>query len=504
MTDRDSPAFPCCAAEILTVAEMYAADAAAIASGIAGDVLMENAGRAVAEQIGNRWTKRPIAILCGPGNNGGDGFVIARLLAEQGWPVTVSLLGQRNAYSGDAAIHAARWSGPVADLADGLPEGAALVVDALFGAGLARPLEGAARAVVDDINKRQLVCIAVDVPSGVQGDTGEVMGAAPRCALTVTFFRRKPGHLLLPGRGLAGEVVVSDIGIPNAVMAAIGPSVWENGPALWGARLPWPGLQDHKYTRGHALIAGGAEMTGAARLAARAAYRIGAGLVSVAAPPAAVAIYSADFAELIVKPVVNEAEFADLLEDKRRNAVLVGPGGGVGAGTRAGALAALRSGKAVVLDADALTVFAGRTDELYSALAPGHAVLTPHEGEFSRLFDMTGDKLARCRGAAAKCGAVVLLKGADTIIAAPDGRAAINANAPATLATAGSGDVLAGCILGLLAQGMEPFEAAAAAAWIQGDAAAAFGPGLMASDIVSCIPGVLRRLRDGQVTAVSG
>lgn len=482
-------------AELLTVAEMYRADKAAIKSGTPGINLMENAGAAIADQIRNRWARRPVSILCGPGNNGGDGFVVARLLAAEGWPVTIGLLGDRAALKGDAATAAGLWTGPVKPLDPTVLDGAELVVDALFGAGLARPLEGAARAVVEAINDRNLTCIAVDVPSGVSGDTGEVLGVAPKCRLTVTFFRRKTGHLLMPGRTFAGDTVVAQIGIGEDVLDAMDVHAHVNGPALWLSRFPWSAAGDHKYGRGHALIAGGASMTGAGRLAGRAAYRAGAGMVTIASPPSAVSVYASDLAGLLISAVANEDEFAALLEDPRKNAVLVGPGCGVNRTTRNMALAALRANKAVVLDADALTVFEDTPSELFGDLAGRKTVLTPHDGEFARLFDPAGDKLSRVRAAAAECGAVVLLKGTDTVIAAPDGRAVVNDNAPPTLATAGTGDVLAGFILGLLAQGMDAFDAACCGVWLHGEAASAFGPGLIASDVPEMLPQVLAQLQ---------
>ncbi len=487
----------CFPSAVLTVEEMYRADAAAIAAGIAGETLMENAGRAIADRIRHRWARRPVAVLCGPGNNGGDGFVVARLLAADGWPVRLALLGERARLKGDAAAMAARWEGPVEPLGEAVLDGAELVVDALFGAGLGRPLDGAARAVVEAVNRRALACVAIDVPSGVHGDSGAVLGVAPDCAMTVTFFRRKPGHLLMPGRGLAGEVIVADIGIPEDVLADIAPKICANGPEQWLDGFPWPGPDDHKYTRGHALIGGGATMTGAARLAARGAYRVGAGMVTIASPPAAVPIYAAEMAGLLVSAVATAEEFASLLEDPRKNAVLVGPGGGVSRTTREMALAALRAGRATVLDADALTVFQDTPDELFGPLRGAPAILTPHEGEFARLFGRgAGDRLSRALAAAARAGAVVVLKGFDTVIAAPDGRAAINHNAPPTLGTAGTGDVLAGFALGLLAQGMVPYEAACAAVWLHGEAASLFGPGLIAGDLPEMLPRILKPLRN--------
>jgi hydroxyethylthiazole kinase-like uncharacterized protein yjeF len=478
---------------LLSPRQMGEADRLAIAGGVAGSVLMEAAGRAVADAVARRWPSCPLAVLCGPGNNGGDGFVAARLLAERGWPVRLALLGELAQLRGDAAQAAGRWQGPVEPLGIGALDGAALVIDGLFGAGLARPLEGVARAVVEALAERPIPVVAIDVPSGVDGASGEVRGAAPQAALTVTFFRKKPGHLLLPGRRLCGEVVLAQIGIREAVLDRVSPDTVENDPAWWLAGFPWPGVDSHKYNRGHALVAGGAVMTGAARLAARAAARAGAGLVTVAAPQSVFAVYAASLTGVIVQPVADLDGFRALLADPRRNAALIGPGAGVSAATREKTLAILAAEKCAVLDADALTVFSDDPKALFAAIrAP--CVMTPHMGEFARLFDPAGDKLERARRAARDSGAVILLKGADTVIAAPDGRAAINAHAPPQLATAGSGDVLSGIVLGLLAQGMEPFAAAAAAAWLHGEAAARFGPGLVAEDLVDSLPAALREL----------
>lgn len=489
------------AQELLTVDEMTRADRAT-AQGVDGRPavpgirLMENAGAAVADAVRARFAPRPTVVLCGPGNNGGDGFVAARLLAAQGWPVRLALFGERTGLRGDAAEAAARWDGPVESLTEAaVPEllgDRPLVVDALFGAGLGRPLDGAPRRVVEAAAGAGLDVVAVDVPSGVHGDTGEVWGAAAPARLTVTFFRKKPGHLLMPGRALCGDLVLADIGIPTAVLREIGPQAAENGPGLWAGAFPRPRPGDHKYSRGHALILGGERMTGAGRLAARGARRIGAGLVTVLAPDRAIPIYAADQPGLLVAPV---DDYADQLADPRRNAVLVGPGLGVGEATRLAALDALAAGKALVLDADGITSFAEAEDGLFRSLAGVPAVLTPHEGEFGRLFDAAGDKASRARAAARQAGAVVLLKGADTVVAAPDGRWAVNAEAPPDLATAGTGDVLSGMVLGLLAQGMPAFEAACAAVWMHGRAATMVGPGLIAEDLPERLPGVLAALR---------
>lgn len=479
---------------LLTPTEMAAADRAAAAAGVAGTVLMDAAGRAVAEAVMRRWSPRPVSVLCGPGNNGGDGFAAARRLAAAGWRVRVGVLGNRETLRGDAREHATRWRGEVEPLTPALLDGAGLIIDALFGAGLSRPLDGVARSVIEALIKRRLPVVAVDVPSGLDGASGAVRGVAAPAAVTVTFFRKKPGHLLLPGRLLCGEVQLADIGIPVAVLGTVAPRTFENDPALWLDAYPWPMDGTHKYKRGHAVVFGGATMTGAARLAARAAQRIGAGLTTVVAPATAFPIYAAALESVLVARMTGGGGFAQFIADERHNAILVGPGAGVTPATRRAALAALATRRAVVLDADALTVFANERKKLFKSLAGVHAVMTPHEGEFARLFSVVGDKLVRARAAAAESRAVVVLKGTDTVIAAPDGSATINANAPPALATGGTGDVLAGLILGLLAQGLDPFRAACAACWLHGDVAQDCGVGLVPEDLVARLPAALARL----------
>lgn len=470
---------------------MGQADALAIAGGVPGPVLMEQAGLAIADAVCLRWTARPVAVLCGPGNNGGDGFVVARLLAERGWPVRLGLLGKQEALKGDAAHHAALWHGPVEPLSVDLLTGAELVVDALLGAGLSRPLDG---LPADVLRAVECPLIAVDTPSGVDGATGEVRGYAPQAALTVTFFRLKPGHLLYPGRGLCGETLPAEIGIPPAVLGEIGPQTFENRPGLW--KLPELEAETHKYRRGHCLVSAGA-MAGAARLSAHAALRAGAGLVSVAVRPESMGDLASTPAAVILRPCSDLPAFVQMAGESRVASVVIGPGAGADGRTRRRVLAALTTGRPCLLDADALTAFMEGPARLLAATqASGNAVLTPHEGEFGRVFaGIEGDKLRRARLAAKAAGAVVLLKGPDTVIAAPDGRAAINANAPPWLGTAGSGDVLSGIIGGLLAQGTEPFEAACAGAWLHGQAAQAFGPGMIANDLPDALPAALAAAR---------
>jgi ADP-dependent NAD(P)H-hydrate dehydratase / NAD(P)H-hydrate epimerase len=476
---------------ILTVDEMARADQATVERGVSGETLMANAGAAIVEAILARWQPQSLAVLCGPGNNGGDGFVVARLLREAGWDIRVGLLGDRNALKGDAKIHAERWTGDIHPILPDILSGVGLVVDALFGAGLSRPLEGMAKDTIEAIGDR--ACIAVDVPSGVHGDSGEVLGIAPRAALTVTFFRKKPGHLLLPGRLKCGDVTVADIGIPVDVLDGISPRNAVNGPALWWAKMPMSQPDHHKYSRGYAVISGSADMPGAAILAAMGARRAGAGMLTLTVPKESAAIYRLSQLGAVIRPVRDTGTFAEIIGDARVKAVLIGPGHGITVATRERALAALRLKKATVLDADALTVFSESRELLFSSIE-GPCVFTPHDGEFRALFDHDGDKISRARLAAKESGAVILLKGADTVIASPDGRVVVNDNAPPWLATSGSGDVLAGIIVGLLAQGGDAFEAAQMASWLHGAAATAFGPGLIAEDIPEMLPSILKQL----------
>jgi ADP-dependent NAD(P)H-hydrate dehydratase / NAD(P)H-hydrate epimerase len=477
---------------VLSIEQMSAVDAGAAAAGVPGQTLMENAGRAVADAIMARYAAAPVVVLCGPGNNGGDGFVVARLLEQAGWAVRVALLGDRDRLKGDAASAARAWRGDVVPLSPAALAGAKLVVDALFGAGLARPVEGPTRETIRALCRSRQPVVAVDLPSGLRGDTGEILGDAAPARLTVTFHRLKIGHLLLPGRALLGELVVADIGIPDEVDRAADIRLWANAPRLWRAHFPQRSPQSHKYSQGHGLVlGGGASSSGAARLAARAALRVGAGAVTVLCPQVALAVYAGQLTAIMVAPFADDGGFAQQLVDPRRTAILLGPGAGVGDPLRRRVGLALASAKVCILDADALTSFAEQPEALFRQIrAP--CLLTPHEGEFARLFALEGDKLTRARAAARQSGAIVLIKGADTVVAAPDGRAVIQPDAPSTLATAGSGDVLAGTALGLAAQGMPLFEAAAAAVWLHAAAAERCGLGLIAEDLSEALPAVLR------------
>ncbi|MBV9395424.1 MAG: NAD(P)H-hydrate dehydratase [Methylobacteriaceae bacterium] len=492
---------------------MAKADRLASISGISSMSLMEAAGAAVARVAARRLYAnggRRAAVLCGPGNNGGDGYVAGRVLREFGFDVRIASLGSPSKLKGDAAEAALRWNAKTAALGDLTLEDVDLVVDALFGAGLARHLEGRAKQTVEQLDawggSTGRPIVATDVPSGLDGTTGEARGACLHATETVTFFRLKPGHLLLPGRTFCGHLTLADIGIPASVLGEIAPQTLVNGPDLWGPALRLPKLGGHKYTRGHALVVSGRmPETGAARLAARGALRAGAGLVTVASPRGALAVHAASLTAIMVRESDGPVGLSKVLADPRKNAVVLGPGLGVGEETCALVETALvpagaEKRRAHVLDADALTSFAGHPERLFAAIgtAGGPVVLTPHEGEFARVFKQLRalPKVERAREAARRSGATIVLKGADTVVAAGDGRAAIAHNAPPWLGTAGAGDVLAGMIAGLLAQGMPGFEAAAAGVWMHGQGAKHFGPGLVSEDLPEMLPKVWAELAE--------
>jgi NAD(P)H-hydrate epimerase len=512
---------------------MARADAHAIQHGRPGYSLMLSAGKAVAaaavDMLGPRNGRR-VMVFCGPGNNGGDGYVAARLLQEMNFQVLVGALGDTGALRGDAAQAFHDWPGETLEAGELEPRHADLVIDALFGAGLSRPLEGDALELVDRINSAHVAVLAVDVPSGMDGANGSIATACIRATETVTFFRLKPGHLLLPGRIASGKVRLVQIGIESSALDAIVPRLFLNTPRLWLDSLPVLRLDSHKYRRGHLLVASGPMFaTGAARLAARAGLRAGAGLVSLVSPAEALAINAAQLTAIMLKAADGAAQWREILRDRRFSALVIGPGFGVGSATCdviEAVLEAVEPGRrfGLVLDADSLMSWSPDWDNLARSLrnSGAEAVLTPHEGEFDRLFSKKAAiaklacqagaepsseifaifsqpsdyeyKIDRARAAARAVGATVVFKGPDSVVASPDGRAAIACHAPPTLATAGSGDVLAGLIGGLLAQGMPAFEAASCAVWLHGEAANLFGPGLISEDLPDMVPRVLANL----------
>ena len=496
--------------ELLTTGQMAEADRRTIAGGVSGMSLMENASAALAGVVGQilqKTSARRILVLCGPGNNGGDGFVAARLLRSQRYKVRVAALTPPGELRGDAARAAAAWTGETTSIWDVDFTGVDLVIDALYGTGLSRDLDARTISLVNRLNEWRRSTgqkvVSVDIPSGVDGTTGGVRGAAVEADVTVTFFRLKTGHLQLPGRLLCGRLVCAHIGIRPTALEALGVNAYVNEPELWLSRLPLPRVEGHKYSRGHAVVvSGGPSFTGAARLAASAALRAGSGLVTLASPADALAINAGALTSVMVRVADGAGGLTDLLADRRKNVVAIGPGLGVDETARSrveSALASWGGRRAVVIDADALTSFADEPARLWRAIggATGDVVMTPHGGEFGRIFSDcagAGSKLERTRAAAQTSGAIVLHKGPDTVVAAPDGRAAILPEASPWLATAGSGDVLTGIVAGLLAQEMEGFRAACCAAWMHARAASLFGPGLIADDLIATLPLVWREL----------
>ncbi len=480
--------------EILTVAQGAAADRAAEAAGTPRMALMERAGQAVAARIAARWTPRTTLVLCGRGEIGGDGYDAPRALPARAWPVRVAAVAERSSLKGAAAEAAAGWSGPGEPIGDAAVGEAELIVDALFGAGLARALEPPLQSLLEACEARLTPIVSVDLPSGLAGDSGRPLGYAPHATLTVTFHRKKPAHVLEPGRSLCGELAVADIGLPAPEHSRL----WENHPDLWLEGYPWPRTDTYKGERGRLIVIGGhAGQTGAARLAARAGLRVGAGLVTLLCPPDALSINATQLEAVMVKPIDSEPELSAAAGDA--DAAVIGPAAGVTPRTRLNLLTLARTDAALVVDADVLSAFKEQPETLFAAL-DGRDVLTPHPGEFERIFPgllkVSPERIAAARAAAVRAGAVVVLKGADTVVAAPDGRAVVNGNATPWLATAGSGDVLAGIAAGLMAQGRESFEAACTAVWMHAEAGRTFGPGLIAEDLPEQLPAVLRGLAE--------
>lgn len=486
---------------LLTCDEIRAAERAAEAAGVSMWDLMAAAGEACADIVLALHPAGPVMVLAGPGNNGGDAFVAARALRAAGRNVTLYELaaGPRTP---EAERARSGWASEIHPLGDYAPAGSDIVLDGLFGAGLSRPLSGEPARLAEAVAELGLPVVAIDVPSGLNGDHGRVEGPVFRATDTVTFGAGKPAHVLHPAAGLCGRVHVMTIGFESQVDAMAG-RLFENGRGLWLSRFPWPAAQSHKHQRGRMhVVSGGLASTGAARLAAQAGLRSGAGVVTVLCPPGALIVAASSLTAVMVASFGGPDELVALTEAS--DAVVIGPAAGVTEATRKNVEALAGAGRALILDADALSVFAGEADAL-EALLIAPAVLTPHAGEFERLFpgllERSVNKVEAARQAAALTGAVVLLKGPDTVVAAPDGHAVVNTHGTPFLATAGSGDTLAGIVAGLMAQGMDAFDAACAGAWLHGDAGLRIGPGLTAEDLGGALRDALKDLHE---TARSG
>ncbi len=471
---------------ILTPQEMRAAEEALFSKGTDSFELMQRAGTAVAEFVHAKWPEGRIQVLCGPGGNGGDGFIAAARLAKLWRKVDVFCLVDRNALTGDAARAAAEWEGEIQPLEMALEAPHDIVLDALFGGGLSRPLEG----IPAKLAERGGRVVSIDVPSGIDGESARPLGPCFRAEGTITFAALRPAHVLVPGAAYCGGVFVADIGVP------VQTKLLENSPLLWGRNLPQPGQGSHKHARGHlAVVSGHMASTGAARMAGRAGLRAGAGLVTLLSPPDAVAVNASHLTAIMLKEVADADQLRSAIETT--SVLILGPAAGVSTSTRENVECLLSSGTKAVLDADALTVFADDREALYAQLRPDD-LMTPHIGEFGRIFgdllETEVNKVEATRKAAQLAGCVVLLKGPDTVIAKPDGMAIVNTHATRWLATAGSGDVLAGIAGGLMAQGVDTFTAAAMASWLHGEAGRRVGAGLIAEDLEAQLPDILSAL----------
>jgi NAD(P)H-hydrate epimerase len=469
-------------------------DADCIASGQSGRQLMNAAGHAVAAvALGDFGDAERFVVLAGPGNNGGDGYVAAAALRRSGANVALFQSHSAPPSTRDAADALAGCGITPLPIGAYQPHSGDVVIDAVFGAGLSRDLSPKLAALVDQVTAAGVDVLAVDMPSGICGRTGRVRGAAFRAAVTVTFVARKPGQLLMPGRDHCGRIDIADIGVPRRLVDRHASTIAINRPALWAPFAKPKRAAGHKYSHGAmAVFSGGASHTGAARLSAAAGLATGAGLVTLASPPDAMAVNAAHLTAVMLREIDGREALDAFLADRRLNAFVLGPGFGIGEKARAFALAL--QDRPLVLDADGITAFRDAPDVLFGAFAGGEPrlVLTPHDGEFARLFgDIAADpalsKVEKAVLAARRAHAAVIFKGTDTVIAAPDGRAAINTGAPPWLATAGSGDVLAGICGALLARGYPAYEAACAAVWHHGAAALRAGPGLTAESLVTHI-----------------
>ena len=488
---------------LFTSKEVKNLDELSVKHGVSLSKLMENAGNASFQVIVDRIIpdlsnfNNRITVLCGPGNNGGDGFVIAKKLIEKNFDVKVCSPFNKNSFNSTALEKLEISNFDLLEVSQDLFKNSDLIIDALFGIGLNRDIDKKLIDLIDLINKEKNYVVSIDIPSGLVTDTGEKKPTSINADHTITFQSPKPCHFLLPGKINTGELSVVDIGVPEQIFEGVKKSsnIFLNTSDLWKNYFPWPKEYDHKYSRGHLLVQSGDQFsTGASRLASLSALRIGAGVVTLASSDEAALINASHLTSVMVKNISNISNFINFAKNRKVTSLLIGPGCGVTDYTKKLSLNVIELGLPVVLDADALSVFKNDPDELFSSIKKynDRVILTPHEGEFNRIFkDRKGSKLSAASDAAKLSGATIIYKGNDTVISNPDGLLAISDKSSPFLATAGSGDILAGICAGLLSQGMNSFFAACAGQWFHKKIGEIPRPGMIADDMPAIIENFL-------------
>jgi hydroxyethylthiazole kinase-like uncharacterized protein yjeF len=458
--------------------------------------LMLKAGKLAAKTIDSLYSKRKTLILCGVGGNGGDGFIIAQELFNKGWDIQVSIIGDKNKIKGDSLRALNKLKLKIFSFNEINLDKPKLFIDAIYGIGFSRKVNKKECIILNIIDKHPAPVIAIDIPSGIDCNNGKILGFAAYCDLTITFSTLKTGHILLPGSEKINKIKILDIGISKNIINKIEPNVKINNKNEWVKEIVWPKIDDHKYSRGYSLIIGGPKnMTGASRLAAMSAQRAGSGIVALATEKEAAEIYFISLTSQLVKTYKNLKEFNAIINESRIDSIVIGPGLDVSSKSILKIKSALKTNKRIVLDAGAISCFKNKLEMLIKILSGKEVILTPHEGELKSILpDLSGSLISKALKAAKILNTIVVLKGATTVIASPNNKAFVNTAGAKWLATAGSGDVLAGIIGGLLSNKMKTFYAAAYGVWLHSEAGKYLGPGLIAEDIPKILPKILKNI----------
>ncbi|MBT3940232.1 MAG: NAD(P)H-hydrate dehydratase [Pelagibacterales bacterium] len=458
--------------------------------------LMEKAGKLAAKNIDSLYTKRKTLILCGIGGNGGDGFIIAQELANKGWDIVTTIVGDQKVIKGDALKALNKLKLKLLNFNDINLDKTKLFIDAIYGIGLSRKINKKECIILNTINNHTAPIIAIDIPSGVDCNNGQILGFAPFCDLTITFSTLKAGHILLPGSEKINKIKVVDIGISKDIINKIEPNIKINNKNQWVKEINWPKIDDHKYSRGYSLVVGGSKkMTGASRLAAISAQRAGSGIVALASEKEAEEIYFISLTSQLVKSYKNIKEYNAIINESRIDSIVIGPGLDTGNKSILRIKSALKTNKRIVLDAGAISCFKDKLGILIKALSGKDAIITPHEGELKSILpNLSGSLISKALKAAKILDTIVVLKGATTVIASPNNEALVNPAGAKWLSTAGSGDVLAGIIGGLLSNKMKTYYAAAYGVWLHSEAGKYLGAGLIAEDIPKTLTKILKKI----------